>query len=226
VNLEYQEYFKRQIELFGEEKQLKLLKKKILIVGAGGLGCSVGIGLGGSGIGEIDFVDFDEVSFSNLHRQIAFGQNDLGNFKVQTLAKRIKEKNPFVKIKTFKLKFEEFIKKQTPKYDLILDATDNLQTRKEIDKWAKSSNTPWIYASVEEWRGQVCFFEKSSFEVFANKSHSPKGIAAPMVMEVGAFEANLALRYLVNLPIQKDTLFFMYYNNKGEYILKNFKMPT
>ena len=60
-------YFKRQIELWGLEVQKSLLHKSVLIVGSGGLGCSLGIALGGSGVGRIDFLDFDEVSYLNLH---------------------------------------------------------------------------------------------------------------------------------------------------------------
>jgi adenylyltransferase/sulfurtransferase len=223
----WKEYFKREIQLWGEETQESLLKKRVLIVGAGGLGCSLGVALGGSGVGFIDIVDFDEVAFHNIHRQIAFDKDDVGSPKASCLAQKLSKRNPFLRVKSFEMGFEEFIQNYTKSssYDLILDATDNLQIRTKIDQWAKSKKIPWIYGSVEGFLGQVCFFEDASFESFANKNHTPDGIAPPMVMQIASFQANLALRYLAKLPIQKDRLFFIYYNNRGEQILQQFKMP-
>jgi len=78
-------YFQRQVQLWGEEVQASLKNKRIAIVGSGGLGCSLGIGLGSSGIGEIHVVDFDTVSLHNIHRQIAFKLEDEGKPKAQVL---------------------------------------------------------------------------------------------------------------------------------------------
>ena len=65
---------------------------------------------------------------------------------------------------------------------MIIDATDNLETRSMIDRYAKEKNIPWIYGSVEAFHGQVAFFEQSSFnDAFKINSHTPQGIAAPMV---------------------------------------------
>jgi adenylyltransferase/sulfurtransferase len=71
-----QEYFNRQIQLWGEDTQRSLQDKKIAIIGSGGLGCTLAMALGTSGIGEIDMVDFDTVSSHNIHRQIAFTLDD------------------------------------------------------------------------------------------------------------------------------------------------------
>jgi len=223
--IDYDLYFKRQIELWGVERQRSLLEKRVLIVGAGGLGSSIGFGIGASGVGKIDIIDFDRVSLHNIHRQIAFELEDEGKSKAFVLAKKIEAKNPFVKVKAFDMSFEEFGENNHKKYNLIIDATDNLQTRALIDRWAKEQETPWIYGAVEEFNGQVCFFEEADFDTFAEKEHQPKGITAPMVMQIASFQANLALRYLVNLPIKKDSLFFIYYNNDGEFITQEFKMP-
>ena len=75
------EYFSRQIMLWGEDTQKDLKSKKVLIVGSGGLGCSVAMALSGSGVGQIDIVDFDKVELHNIHRQILFNLNDIGKFK-------------------------------------------------------------------------------------------------------------------------------------------------
>ncbi|DAB40708.1 MAG TPA: thiamine biosynthesis protein ThiF [Sulfurovum sp. UBA12169] len=217
-------YFSRQIQLWGEATQKSLEKKKIAIIGSGGLGSTLALALGTSGIGEIHIVDFDTVSLHNIHRQIAFTLADEGKNKAKTAVQLIKNKNPFVKIIGFDMDFEAFSRLQN-KYDLILDATDNLPVRGEIDKYAKQTKTPWIYASVEEFNGQVCFFEEANFQVFNISNHKPGGIAAPIVMHIGSLQANLALRYLAGLSVAKDKLYYLYFNQEGELITQKFGMP-
>lgn len=219
-----QEYFNRQIQLWGEATQKGLQDKKIAIVGAGGLGSTLAMALGTSGIGEIHLVDFDTVSGHNIHRQIAFTLQDEGKNKAKTVATLVESKNPFVKTQAFDMRFEAFTGMENH-YDLILDATDNLATRVEIDKYAKQTNTPWIYASVEEFNGQVCFFDQANFEVFNISDHKPGGITAPIVMHIGSLQANLALRYLAGLSVTKDKLYYLYFNDEGELITQKFGMP-
>lgn len=219
-----QEYFNRQIQLWGEETQESLQAKKIAIIGSGGLGCSLALALGMSGIGEIDMVDFDTVSGHNIHRQIAFTLADEGKNKAQAVEDLIHAKNPFVKARAFDMRFDAF-KELGHAYDLILDATDNLPVRGEIDAYAKAKNTPWIYASVEEFNGQVCFFEEADFQVFNISDHKPAGITAPIVMHIGSLQANLALRYLAGLSVTKDKLYYLYFNEEGELITQKFGMP-
>jgi adenylyltransferase/sulfurtransferase len=220
-----EDYFKRQIQLWGKERQISLESKKIAIIGAGGLGSSLSLALGTSGIGYIDIVDFDTVSLHNIHRQIAFELKDENKPKAKVVADKITSKNPFVKVKAYTIDFKEFAK-LNQKYDLLLDATDNLQTREEINRYAKEKNIPWIYGSVEEFNGQVCFFDKASFEIFGTTQNQPKGITAPMVMHIASLQANLALRYLVNLPVLKDKLYYLYFDKNGELITQKFNMPT
>jgi len=217
-------YFLRQIELWGKKTQQNLQKKSILIVGCGGLGSSLAIALGSSGIGKITLVDFDKVSIHNIHRQIAFELNDVERFKADILKKKILNRFSEVEVETVIDDFKNFAKTQK-KFDLILDATDNLQIRKEIDLYAKKINSPWIYASVEEFHGQVCFFEKASFaEMFQISNHKPAGIATPIVMLIASFSANLAMRYLTNYKISKDKLYYIYLNSEGEFNIKKFKL--
>jgi len=219
-----QEYFNRQIQLWGEETQESLQDKKIAIIGSGGLGSSLALALGTSGIGQIDMVDFDTVSGHNIHRQIAFTLADEGKNKAQAVVDLIHAKNPFVKARAFDMAFNSF-KDLGHSYDLILDATDNLPVRGEIDAYAKASSTPWIYASVEAFNGQVCFFEEADFKVFNISDHKPAGITAPIVMHIGSLQANLALRYLAGLSVTKDKLYYLYFNEEGELITQKFGMP-
>ncbi|MDD5359548.1 MAG: ThiF family adenylyltransferase [Sulfurovaceae bacterium] len=219
-----EKYFHRQIQLWGDEVQECLQDKKIAIIGAGGLGSSLALALGTSGIGHIDIVDFDKVSLHNIHRQIAFTLKDQDKYKAKVVTSLVKSKNPFVNLKSIISTFEEFSHLEG-KYDLIIDATDNLQTRIQIDTFAKKQSTPWIYGSVEAWHGYVCFFEKSSFNSFNVSDHKPAGITAPIVMHIASLQANLALRYLAGLSVAKDKLYYLYFDDNGELITQKFGLP-
>lgn len=218
------EYFARQVQLWGEEKQKLLRIKSIAIIGCGGLGSSLALALGASGIGKIYLVDFDSVSIHNIHRQITFSVEDEGKNKAEVNRCVIEKRCPYVEVESFVESFEEFAKRNI-KVDLVLDATDNLPVRAKIDAYAKTTHTPWIYASVEEFQGQVCFMQDASFDAFRVSERKPGGIAAPIVMQVASLEANLALRYLAELPVKKDLLYYLYFNGEGEFVVQKFAMP-
>ncbi|MRI83372.1 MAG: thiamine biosynthesis protein ThiF [Nitratiruptor sp.] len=218
------EYFQRQIQLWGQEAQEGLQEKRVAIIGCGGLGSSLALALGSSGIGKLYLVDFDAVSRHNIHRQITFTLADEGRSKAQVNAQAIQQRCPYVEVEPLVEGFEAFAKRDLP-LDLILDATDNLPIRHEIDRYAKSRGIPWIYSSVEEFHGQVCFMERSSFHAFSTKDHKPGGIAPPIVMLVASFEANLALRYLVGLPVDKDHLYYLHFDDEGIFQVRRFAMP-
>ena len=220
-----QAYFHRQIQLWGEETQEKLQKRSIAIIGCGGLGSSLGIALGSSGIGTIHLVDFDRVEIHNIHRQIAFTKNDVGRYKCEALSDLLKSRCDFVETKPFIGDFEAFCKEDL-NVDLIIDATDNLPVRAKIDRYAKEICKPWIYGSVEAFHGQVCFFEKSDFGAFGISDKAPEGIAAPIVMHIASLQANMALRYLAGLRVRKDQLYYLYFSDDGELITQKFTMPT
>ncbi len=219
-----QDYFNRQIQLWGEDTQESLQDKRVAIIGSGGLGCSLGMALGTSGIGFIDIVDFDEVSLSNIHRQIAFRVSDEGSNKAEVLKSLVEAKNPFVEVRAFDMKFDEFASFDY-EYDLILDATDNLETRIAIDRYAKGRGVPWIYGSVEAFNGQVCFLDCADFGVFNLSDHKPAGITAPIVMHIASLQANFALRYLAGLSVSRDNLFYLYFTDEGELVTQKFGMP-
>ena len=218
------DYFHRQIQLWGEDKQNSLQDKKIAIIGCGGLGCSLGIALGSSGIGTIYCIDFDKVEIHNIHRQIAFKTQDVGSYKCDVLSTLLENRSPYVKAISKNMDFKKF-SNENIEVDLIIDATDNLPTRAEIDSFSTKSNTPWIYGSVETFNGQVCMFDESDFSAFKISDKKPEGIAAPIVMHVASLQANLALRYLVGLQIKKDLLYYLYFDDNGELITQKFNMP-
>ena len=224
--IQFNEYFNRQIQLWGVETQKNLQNKKIAIVGCGGLGCNIAIPLGSSGIGEIDLIDFDVVGIHNIHRQIAFTIKDENKKKSEVLKNFIINRSSFVKVNTFDCDFKQFIKTSETKYDLILDATDNLIVRKMINDFSKTNNVPWIYGSVEEFHGHVCFFDKSHYDsVFKITDHKPAGITPPIVMHIASLQANLALRYLANMSVKKDVLYYLNFTNDGLLDTKKFNLP-
>jgi len=217
-------YFHRQLQLWSQDKQDALKNKKVAIVGAGGLGCSVGIALSGFGVGDLYIVDFDKIEPHNIHRQIAFRLEDTSKYKSDILSELITSRCPVTKGHSIIQPFEYFTTMDV-EVDLIIDATDNLETREQIDIYAKKQKTPWIHGSVEAYRGQVAFIDKAHFsEVFAVKALDSVGITAPMVMNIASFEALLASRYLVGLPIQKDVLHYIDFNSSGEYNCKKFTL--
>ena len=219
------QYFHRQVQLWGEETQTLLQTKKIAIIGSGGLGSSLAFALGASGIGEIHMIDFDEVSLHNIHRQIAFKLGDEGKNKAILNANLIEERCPFTKAYPHNCDFKEWSLKNID-VDLIIDATDNLPTRGEINTYAKEVGKPWVYGSVEAFHGQVCFIEESSFnDAFKIVKKTPAGIAAPIVMHIASLQANLALRYLAGLSVKKDMLYYLFFNEEGEMITQKFNLP-
>jgi len=219
------QYFHRQVQLWGEETQMLLQTKRVAIIGSGGLGSSLAFALGASGIGEIHMVDFDEVSHHNIHRKIAFKLGDEKKNKAVINAQIIQERSPFVKAFAHECDFNAFSQKGI-EVDLILDATDNLPSRGEINAYAKTKALPWVYGSVEAFHGQVAFIEESSFsDAFKIIKKAPAGIAAPIVMHIASLQANLALRYLAGLTVKKDLLYYLCFNDEGELITQKFGLP-
>lgn len=223
---EMNEYFNRQIKLWGQETQDSLQNKKVAIIGSGGLGCTLAIALGTSGIGEFAFVDFDTVGVHNIHRQIAFKVQDDGKYKAEVLKELIEAKCPYTKITSYTESFDDFTKRGL-EFDLVIDATDNLPTRAAINEYCMKNNYPWIYGSVEEFHGQVCFFEKASYEaVFQINDRKPNGIACPIVMHIGSLQANLAIRYLTGHSVKKDILYYLSFDQDGILNTKKFNLPA
>ena len=218
-------YFHRQVQLWGEDTQTLLQSKRIAIIGSGGLGSSLAFALGASGIGEIHMIDFDEVSLHNIHRQIAFKVGDEGKNKALINAELIEQRSPYVKAIAHQCDFKEWSEKNI-EVDLIIDATDNLPSRGDINTYAKSKNLPWVYGSVEAFHGQVCFIDESSFnDAFKIIKKTPAGIACPIVMHIASLQANLALRFLAGLNVKKDTLYYLFFNEDGELITQKFGLP-
>ena len=122
LNKELVERYSRQIVLkdVGPTGQKKIMNSKVLVVGAGGLGCPVIDYLSRAGVGNIGVVDNDKVNISNIHRQSIYSSKDIGKFKVNVVKQKIKLINPQIKIETFKVRIEKKILKKYLKIMILL----------------------------------------------------------------------------------------------------------
>ncbi len=144
----------------GVEGQEKLLKAKILLIGAGGLGSPLGLYLGAAGVGTLGLVDFDVVDFSNLQRQIIHGTENVGQLKVESAKKRINSINPEVNVITYQDRLSsENIMDLIKDYDVIIDGTDNFPTRYLVNDACVLAKKPLLYGSIFRFDGQATVFK-------------------------------------------------------------------
>jgi adenylyltransferase/sulfurtransferase len=148
-----------QIQASGQER---IRNAKVLCIGAGGLGSPALMYLAAAGVGTIGVVDFDTVDESNLHRQILFGQSDIGKKKVDVARTKIQESNPLVTVNIYPLRIDTTnVLEIMSNYDIIIDATDNFATRYLINDAAVLLNKPYVWGSVNRFDGQAAIFWSS-----------------------------------------------------------------
>lgn len=144
---------------FGLAAQEKLGKAKVLIVGMGALGCPALQYLVGAGVGQIGIVDPDSISESNLHRQLLYGQADIGKSKVAVAAGAMRLQNPAIQITSYPIVLERKNALDLMEgYHLVIDATDNFQTKYLLNDAAAILKIPLIYGAVTRFQGQVSVF--------------------------------------------------------------------
>lgn len=163
--------YQRQITLegFGIAAQEQLANAKVLVIGAGGLGCPILQYLAAAGVGHLGIADYDKVSFSNLNRQVLFGQGDLGKSKVEIAAAKIKALNNLVQITIYQQQWDQALSiAHFPNYDIIVDATDNFASRYLINDASVLLNKPLVFGAVSKYEGQVAVFNKEEEGVAVN----------------------------------------------------------
>lgn len=141
---------------FSEQTQTMLQDARVLIVGAGGLGCPAAQYLAAAGIGILGLADFDTISESNLHRQVLYGPADYGKKKVAVACERLQEQNPGIRL----VPHEERVTSQNvmeliADYDIIVDGTDNFETRYLLNDAAVISGKPLVYGAIYQFEGHV-----------------------------------------------------------------------
>ncbi|RZK64907.1 MAG: HesA/MoeB/ThiF family protein, partial [Pedobacter sp.] len=151
LNKEEHRRYSRQTILpeIGIAGQLKMKSAKVLVIGAGGLGCVLLQYLAAAGVGTIGIVDDDVVSLTNLHRQILYHTADIGKLKALVAAERLTLLNPDIRVTSYNLRIEKNnIAGIVKDYDLVLDGTDNFATRYLINDACTLLRKPLIFAAV------------------------------------------------------------------------------
>ena len=192
----------------GVDGQKKLLAARVLVVGAGGLGCPISLYLAAAGVGTIGLVDFDTVDASNLQRQILFTTEDVGKPKVEVAAKRLKALNPDVTVKTYQVALKsDNIMDILKDYDMIIDGTDNFPTRYLTNDAAVLQKKPNIYGSIFRFDGQVTVFKTPEGPCYRCLYPEPPppgelpscaegGVMGAMVGTIGAIQATEAIKLI------------------------------
>lgn len=153
--------YKKQIMIpeIGIEGQKKLKKSRVLVIGAGGLGCPVLQYLTAAGVGKITIVEFDSVDETNLQRQILYGSDDVGKLKAIIAKNRLDNLNSLVATEIFNLRLTAANSLGIIKgYDVIVDATDNLETRYLINDSCVILNKPMVHGAIYKSEGQISVF--------------------------------------------------------------------
>ncbi len=195
----------------GVEGQKKLLAAKVLVVGAGGLGCPISLYLAAAGVGTIGLVDFDTVDASNLQRQILFTTDDIGKPKVEVAAKRLKALNPDVTVNTYVVALKsDNIMDILKNYDMIIDGTDNFPTRYLTNDAAALQGKPNIYGSIFRFDGQLTVFKTPEGPCYRCLYPEPPppgevpscaegGVMGAMVGTIGAMQATEAIKLITGV---------------------------
>jgi len=153
--------YNRQMILpeLGIEGQQKLKVAKVLMIGAGGLGCPVLQYLMAAGVGTIGIVDDDVVDVSNLHRQILYSMTDIGKLKAVTTKQKLEQLNPFVNVTAYPERLTgENAAGMIGLYDVIIDGSDNFPTRYLVNDTCEALNKPLVFGSIFKFEGQVSVF--------------------------------------------------------------------
>jgi adenylyltransferase/sulfurtransferase len=143
----------------GVEGQRKLKAASVLLIGAGGLGSPLALYLAAAGVGRIGIVDFDVVDASNLQRQVLHGTKDIGRPKLQSATDRLRDLNPYIRIDTYETMLRANNALEICQaYDIIIDGTDNFQTRYLVNDVCVLLGKPNVYGSIFRFEGQASVF--------------------------------------------------------------------
>ena len=217
LNKNHIERYSRQIVLkdVGVVGQKKIRSSKVLIVGAGGLGCPIADYLSRAGVGTIGIADFDKINLSNIHRQNLYTSKDIGKYKVDVVRKKIKLINPFTKIKTYKKKIsDKNLNNIINSFNIIVDGSDNFRTKFLLNKYSIKYKKILIVGAISKFDGHVftfdfkdkktpclrCFYQSEPSDEILNCE--AEGIMGPVAGIIGNIQASEVLKKI--LKIGKD----------------------
>ena len=224
--------YSRQFVLpgFGPEAQLKLKSSKIIVIGAGGLGCPVLLYLTAAGAGTIAIVDDDKVSLSNLQRQVLYTTEDLTKSKALTAADRLKKLNHTVSFQAIEKRIStDNALTLLADYDVVIDCTDNFPTRYLINDACVILDIPLVYGSIFRYEGQVSVFnyEKSpNYRDLYPLPPSPDsvpnceegGVLGVLAGIIGSIQANEAIKIACGFGEPLAGRLMIFDSHTSEYI--------
>lgn len=147
----------------GEEGQLKIKNSKVLVIGAGGLGCPVLQYLTAAGTGNLGIADFDIIDESNLQRQVLYNEEDTGKLKAVVSAEKLRRQNSMINIVSYNEKISaENAERIFSHYEIIVDCTDNFSSRYLINDFCVMLGKPMVYGAVHRFQGLVSVFNLKS----------------------------------------------------------------
>ena len=232
LTTEEKQHYSRHILLteVGSEGQEKLKNANVLIIGAGGLGCPVLLYLTAAGVGKIGVVDFDVVEESNLQRQILFSYTDLGKNKAIVAKEKAIQRNPHICI-------EAYSEPLTPhnaitlfkSYDIIVDATDNYESRYLINDASILTQKPIVYGSIYKYEGQISVFNHQKGPSYRclfpdppkqTNNCSEVGVLGVLAGIVGSYQANEVIKLILNIgqPLSGKVMLINTQNNQTQTI--------
>lgn len=193
----------------GKHGQLKLKAASVLILGAGGLGSPISMYLAAAGVGRIGIVDFDELSYSNLQRQVLYSTNDVGHLKTELAKERLNEINPNIEITLYNERLTRDNALEILRdYDIIADGTDNFATRYLVNDACVILGKPFVYGSILRFDGQVSFFEPVHGPCYRCLYPEPPapddtpncadgGVMGVLPGIIGSLQANEVIKYIL-----------------------------
>ena len=206
------ERYSRQIVLknVGTIGQKTIFNSKVLVVGAGGLGCPVADYLSRAGVGTLGIIDYDKISLSNIHRQSLYDSKDIGKFKVDVIKKKLKLINPLIKIRIFKKKIlDKNIDELIKNFDIIVDGSDNFKTKFLLNKFSIKYKKTLIVGAISKFDGHIftfdfknknepclkCFYQSEPSDEILNCE--AEGILGPVAGVVGNIQSNEVLKKIL-----------------------------
>lgn len=202
----------------GDAGQEKLKKAKVLVIGAGGLGCPILQYISTAGVGFITIIDFDTIEIHNLHRQILYTENEIGQLKAVVAKEVISKLNPLIEVKAIAERLTpENASKIIPHYDIIVDGSDNFVTRYLVNDTCVALKKPLVYGSILNFEGQIAVFNhngsKNLRDLFPEMPDpkdvpncSLNGVLGSLPGIIGTMMAHETLKLILELPTLKNEL--------------------
>lgn len=202
----------------GDPGQNKLKQARVLVIGAGGLGCPVLQYISTAGVGTIGIVDFDKIEIHNLHRQILYTENQVGLSKALMAKEKLETLNPLIKVAAFKAKLTtENAVQIIQDFDVIVDGSDNFTTRYLVNDTCVALGKPLVYGSILGFEGQLAVFNhqgsKNLRDLFPNPPNpkevpncSLNGVLGTLPGMIGTMMAHETLKLIIGLPTLKNEL--------------------